>query len=826
MPSGEPAPAPSERQAVVTDGTTESFFLKVNGVPLFAKGGNIIPFTLFPTNETYSQIERTLGAALAANHNMVRVWGGGIYPSDAMHDLADERGLLMWEEAMFACSLYPSAQPGFLSNVRAELEAQVRRLAGRPSVAVWAGNNEAEGSFDWFAPSRDNRMLYAVDYHELFVRTIGSIVGELAPGLGYVDSSPMNGYVGAARPTDFAPSAIAKRAAAASGGGGGDGARRLLPAGSDGGASPPAEAPVVLKRWGRTSDERYGDVHFYNYAFDCQSAREFPMAKFVSEFGFLSVPNFKTWAESTDQAKGDWEFGNFSQTAVGVNQTMTNYRSRRYSHINEILNQAGRHFRLPPKWRLDPKPGASVRAQATAKRETTRLYKQFFWLTNQQQAACYRTGTAAWRRQRSEASALTMGVLYWQLNDVWAGWSWSGMDFMGRWKPMHYALKREFAPLAAQVWLDPSSDRVEVFAVSDEPVASEDARLVVTARRILYGAQDKDQCAEAGRGAAVAKAWTVDGVRVPAAASARVWSMGADELLAQAPGCTRETCYVTAELEASYPEAGGEAALRALAADAVAAAAKKKKEARTGKEDGGGASAAAAAAAAAGPVLAAGAPRPRVLRSEGEAFFRYWKDLDFMPEAYVDYAPLRFLGADESSKGIGGKNTSSAAMVRAKKEAADAESSLLGGGRAAAAADAANASASANATARVLSASTQAGKVDNRTVVIDLKEAYGATAVLVTLDTPVPGHFSDNYFTLHAAGDGADAGACGRAPTKRVFFYADEPIASLEEFDNDFYITSLFDYQPIVAEQLADDAHNGNENGPPPPPEGDTPVGK
>jgi hypothetical protein len=809
VPTGETTTNGKEekmRQAVVTDGSQESFFLKINGVPLFVKGGNLIPFTLFPTNDTYAQIERTLGAALAANHNMVRVWGGGVYPSDATHDWADQNGLLIWEEAMFACTLYPTAQPGFLSNVRAELEEQVRRLAGRPSVAVWAGNNEVEGSFDWFAPSRDNRMLYAVDYHELFVRTIGSIVGELAPGLSYVDSSPMNGYVGGGKPTDYAPSAIAKKVAAQIGG------KTRADGAADGDAFSTSAAtnPVVLKRWGRTSDERYGDVHFYNYAFDCQSAREFPQAKFVSEFGFLSVPNFKTWSEATDPTKGDWEFGNFSQTAFGVNNTMTNYRSRRYSHINEILNQAGRHFRLPPKWRLDPKPGASPRAQATAKRETLRLYKQFFWLTNQQQAACYKAGTAAWRRQRSEANALTMGVLYWQLNDVWAGWSWSGYDWAGRWKPMHYALKKEFEPLVAQVWFDPVSDRIEVFAVSDEPVAAEDAKLKITLRRILYGAQSSEEClsSKSGRPSAIAKVWELDNVRVPAAASARVWSMSADELLSQAGGCTRELCYVTAEIEAAYPEAGGEAALRALAE--AAKVAKVGGDKNSNKE---------ASAAAAGPLVAAGTARPRVLKSEGEAFFRYWRDLDFMPEAYINYAPLKFLGDEDTEEEAAKKIPKPTRMITAKKglDATEDEGESV--------------ASTAKHTAAAAAAAAAPAKGDNRTVVIDLKEAYGATAVLVTLDTPVPGHFSENHFTLHSEGNGVDGRSCeDGGKTKRVLFHADEPILSLEAFDNGLTITSLFDYQPIVAEELADTSSNSTSPGgppaPPAAPEGDTPVGR
>jgi hypothetical protein len=653
------------RQAVVTDGDSESFYFRVNGVPVYSKGSNLIPFTLFPTTDNYDQVERTLAAARDAHHNTVRLWGGGIYQSEAFHDIADEMGLMVWEEAMFACGSYPSALDGFLSNVQSELRQQVRRVAGRAAVAIWGGNNEVEMSLDWFAPTRDNRMLYAVEYHELFIKTIGGVMRELAPYLFYLDSSASNGYA-------WHPPAGSKDTS-------------VLP----------------VKRWGRPGDPRFGDIHFYNYRFDCEAAREFPQSKFVSEFGFLSVPNFATWAEATDPAKGDWEFGNFSPTQFGVNNTMTNYRSRRYSHIQEILNQAGRHFRLPTAWRVDVPATATAEEKAAAAAETERLYKHFFWLTNQQQAACYRVGTAAWRRQRSEANALTMGVLYWQLNDVWAGWSWSGYDWAGRWKPMHYALKNEFKPLVAQAFYDRVSDRMEVFSVSDEPVAGKDAKLTVTVRRLLAGAEPGSEGAScAARASAVAKVWTLDNVHVPAAASARIWDMSADDIIAASPGCTRGSCYITATLEASYPEMGNVAS----EADAKDLA------------------------------------RPRRLSSTGEAIFGYWKEVDAFPRAEIVASDFR-QGSDD------------------------------------------------------------------RTVVFRVSEKNGATAALVTIDTPHPGSLNDNNFWLHAAGGGAGAkaGSCVSDAGREVVFRADKPMTP-EELEASLTITSLWDYQPaaIGAEKKAE----------------------
>src|SRR5207244_4469537 len=79
----------------------------------------------------------------AANMNMIRVWGGGIYESEEFYDLCDELGLLVWQDFMFACSLYP-ADAAFLGSVRIEAEQQVRRLRHRACLALWCGNNEVE----------------------------------------------------------------------------------------------------------------------------------------------------------------------------------------------------------------------------------------------------------------------------------------------------------------------------------------------------------------------------------------------------------------------------------------------------------------------------------------------------------------------------------------------------------------------------------------------------------------------------------------------------------------------------------------------------------
>ncbi|GAA0627475.1 glycoside hydrolase family 2 protein [Brevundimonas kwangchunensis] len=115
----------------------------LNGVPIFAKGACWVPSTSFVA-ETYPQAcEQLLDQSVRANMNMLRIWGGGIYEPDFLYDLCDRKGLLVWQDFMFACAHYPEA-PDFLESVRLEAEDQVRRLRHHACLAVWCGNNESQ----------------------------------------------------------------------------------------------------------------------------------------------------------------------------------------------------------------------------------------------------------------------------------------------------------------------------------------------------------------------------------------------------------------------------------------------------------------------------------------------------------------------------------------------------------------------------------------------------------------------------------------------------------------------------------------------------------
>jgi len=115
-----------------------TFYFRVNGIPFFAKGSNWIPAHVFPELLTKDYIRKLLQSAKDANMNMLRVWGGGIYETNHFYEIADELGIMIWQDFMFACALYPTNDE-FLRSVRTEITQQVRRLQHHPSIALWAG---------------------------------------------------------------------------------------------------------------------------------------------------------------------------------------------------------------------------------------------------------------------------------------------------------------------------------------------------------------------------------------------------------------------------------------------------------------------------------------------------------------------------------------------------------------------------------------------------------------------------------------------------------------------------------------------------------------
>ncbi|HET6977054.1 MAG TPA: glycoside hydrolase family 2 protein [Pyrinomonadaceae bacterium] len=236
------------------DEAGQSFMFVVNGIPVFAKGGNWIPADSFPTRITKDKYRFLLKSVRDSNMNMLRVWGGGIYEADDFYELCDEMGILVWQDFMFACSMYPATQD-FLDSVRAEATDNVKRLRNHPSIVLWAGNNEIEaGWMNWGWRQNLPPSLWD-DYKKIFHGVLQEVTAQFDPSRPYWPSSPHGGL-------DDDPDSL-----------------------------------------------RSGDVHFWRvwHAAEPFSDYEKQNPRFMSEYGFQSFPNIETVKAYTVESDRDIE---------------------------------------------------------------------------------------------------------------------------------------------------------------------------------------------------------------------------------------------------------------------------------------------------------------------------------------------------------------------------------------------------------------------------------------------------------------------------------------------------------------------------------------
>ena len=237
-------------------GYRSAFRMQINTLDVNVWGSNWVPPDAFHARASKEKMKWLLASAVAAGHSLVRVWGGGPIPPRFFFDLADEMGLMVWQDLPYACAVYP-ASPAHVVEADEETRDVVRSLQTHPCIVVWGGNNEVEASFAWFPRVRfDVSERYKRDYVSLFVETIGKAVSEVDfARRPYIDSSPSNGLVG-------------------------------------------PDQPVTAKAWGDVTDPTRGDVHFYSYDTDCAAEGTYPNALFVSEHGFPSVSTeLGSWGE-------------------------------------------------------------------------------------------------------------------------------------------------------------------------------------------------------------------------------------------------------------------------------------------------------------------------------------------------------------------------------------------------------------------------------------------------------------------------------------------------------------------------------------------------
>jgi beta-mannosidase len=181
------------------DSIGTSFYFKLNGKPVFMKGANYIPQDMFLTDVIDSQYQKLLSDVAAANMNMLRVWGGGIYENDIFYDICDEKGILVWQDFMFSGSMYP-VDKAFKENVEQEVTENIIRLRNHPSIALWCGNNEIEVAWEnwgWqkqynYSPNDSTEIWNG--YTQVFHDLIPSLCNKLDPSRNYTPSSPSSNW--------------------------------------------------------------------------------------------------------------------------------------------------------------------------------------------------------------------------------------------------------------------------------------------------------------------------------------------------------------------------------------------------------------------------------------------------------------------------------------------------------------------------------------------------------------------------------------------------------------------------------------------------------
>ncbi|WP_313342753.1 glycoside hydrolase family 2 protein [Stenotrophomonas sp.] len=369
----------------------QGFTFVINGVPIFAKGANVIPFDMFPARVDPARIRRELTAARDANMNMLRNWGGGYYEDDAFFDIADELGLLVWQDFMFGGGMQPGYAPAFRANVVAEARDNVRRLRRHPSLVLWCGNNEEETAWKDWGHGRDLKAADPVfaarvwqGYVDLFGNDLRKVVAEEGLGVPYWSSSPSN------------------------------------------------DLDTVA------NDSTRGDKHYWqvwgNPALPVQAyLRETP--RFMSEYGLQAWPVLRTLDGiiPADERRMD------SATVRAHQKFMAGEGNQR------LLQYIEREFGTP------------------------RDFAEFVYLSQVMQAE----GIALAALHHRASRPYTMGSLYWQLNDVWPGASWSSIDHAGRWKALHFHARRFFADHAVAALRDDGVTRVSLLNDLQAPLTAQ-----------------------------------------------------------------------------------------------------------------------------------------------------------------------------------------------------------------------------------------------------------------------------------------------------------------------------------------------------------------
>ncbi|WP_167957487.1 beta-mannosidase [Anaerosporobacter faecicola] len=170
----------------------EEFAFCVNGVKIFAKGANYIPEDCVYNRITKERLEYLIDSSVEVGYNCLRVWGGGYYPSNEFYDLCDEKGLIIWQDFMYACNLYELTEH-FQQSIEEETRDNVRRLRHHACLGLWCGNNEIETAWQNWGEFSNHSDALRKDYLTIFEEIIPRILGQEDEATFYWPSSPSSG---------------------------------------------------------------------------------------------------------------------------------------------------------------------------------------------------------------------------------------------------------------------------------------------------------------------------------------------------------------------------------------------------------------------------------------------------------------------------------------------------------------------------------------------------------------------------------------------------------------------------------------------------------
>ncbi len=172
-------------ELIQKENETNTFKFKINNKDIFINGTNWIPTDSFLPRVTKNKIGKLLSLAKEANVNLVRVWGGGIYESEEFYETCDSLGLLVWQDFMFACAVYPTDKE-FLESVKNEAEQNIYRLCNHPALILWCGNNENE----WIWYRQYSKDISEMPDYKIYHKLLPQIINDIKPSQEYWPSSP------------------------------------------------------------------------------------------------------------------------------------------------------------------------------------------------------------------------------------------------------------------------------------------------------------------------------------------------------------------------------------------------------------------------------------------------------------------------------------------------------------------------------------------------------------------------------------------------------------------------------------------------------------